>query len=85
MTAAFEVDRERTERLTVSIGRLIRQHYLDGSPPTREAVFIALNALAACVNMVLAGAEYSPEATKFFSDALEANIGSNEIPTETIQ
>ncbi len=67
------VDRERTELLATQIGRLIRQHYLDGAEPSRDKVLIALNALAANVNMVLGGAMYAPEAIKFFEDAMRLN------------
>jgi hypothetical protein len=58
-----------SEQLLTSVHAELAQQ-----PPSRENVFVALNALAISTAIVLAGTEDSLEAQRFFHDALVAQV-----------
>jgi hypothetical protein len=73
-----ELNRERIERLMVSILLPIRENYRKG-PVSRDRCFEALNALAAAAALVIEGSDRpGGEAEDFFRKALQQQLDSNE-------
>lgn len=72
-----ELSRERVQQLALPIMTVLRDNYLEGTPPSRERVLENLNALAFCVAATIVGTgdrRARQEARGFFDDALRDNI-----------
>lgn len=67
MSNEFGLDEDRIEQLAFEILKAIRANYTRG-PISRDRVYEALNALAFCTVVTVAGAD--DEALKWFNDAL---------------
>ena len=67
------VDRARVEALTAKLLGPVRAE-LARQPYSRDNVFVALNALAGCTAVILAGTEGSLDAQRFFHNALSSNF-----------
>ena len=72
---AEEIDRARTEALALQLGRALSAwHEAQTAPPSRENVFITLNAFAFLLVPILAGTGFDPTALNFFRRALVENM-----------
>jgi hypothetical protein len=80
-----ELNRERIERLMVSILLPIRENYQKG-PVSRDRCFEALNALAASAALVIDGSDGPRgEAREFFEKAILQHVGPREITKEQVE
>lgn len=71
--SARPIDSTRIERLAGALMTELERELLH-RPPSRDNVLICLNALALCVAGLLAGTDESPDARRFFDDALTQNL-----------
>ena len=72
-----EMDPERVETIAQAALFAVRENYLRG-PNGNGRVLEALNALAACAAVIIAGTN-SDDARAFFDKALDDNIGEANI------
>lgn len=65
-----ELDRDRVEALSHEVARAVVANFRAG-PPSPCRALEALNALASCVALVLAGTDADPAERGFFNEAVE--------------